>query len=287
VLSAFAAAIALPPTMAWAQSANTTNPQVSELEKTLDGRIGVYALDTGSGRQFAHRADERFPLCSTFKVIAAGAILHKSAHVPGLLQQHVRYTKSDLVAYSPVTEKHVADGMTVSELCAAALQYSDNTAGNLLMKMIGGPAGVTKFASAIGNKTFRLDRWETALNEAIPGDPRDTSTPQAMAHSLERLLLGNILQPDQRAQLKDWMMGNTTGAKRIKAGVPSDWEIGDKTGTGDYGSANDLAILMPSDRAPIIMAIYTTRRKKDAEARNDIIAAAAKIAVTALSSALA
>lgn len=253
--------------------------QLAKIEKDLDGRLGVYALNIANGAQLGYRADERFPLCSTFKVLAASAILKKSEQMPGLLQQRVHYQKGDLVNYSPITEKHVDNGMIVAELCAAALQYSDNTAGNLLMKMLGGPQSVTEFARSIGNIKFRLDRWETELNTAIPGDLRDTATPRSMGHSLQRLTLGNALAPLQRQQLCSWLYGNTTGATRIKAGTPADWKIGDKTGTGDYGTGNDIAVLWPPKRNPIVVTIYTTRHKQDAKARNDIIATTAQVIV--------
>ena len=167
------------------------------------------------------------------------------------MQQRIKYQQRDLVTYSPITEQHVKDGMTVAALCAAAMQYSDNTASNLLMKILGGPEAVTAFARSIGDRQFRLDRWETALNSSIPGDRRDTSTPNAMGQSLQRLALGNALEPHLQAQLQAWLRGNTTGAARIRAGVPADWQVGDKTGTGDYGTANDIAVLWPPRRSPV------------------------------------
>lgn len=260
-------------------SAMSAHRQLEAIEKDLDGRLGVFALDTATGEQLAYRADERFAFCSTFKVIAASAILAKSVQMPGLLQQRIAYTKKDLVTYSPITEKHVGAGMTVAELCAAALQYSDNTAANLLIANLGGTETVTAFARSIGDDAFRLDRWETELNSAIPGDLRDTTTPMAMGRSLNRLALGDGLKPEQRAQLCDWLLGNTTGAMRIKKALPADWKIGDKTGTGDYGTANDVGIVWPVGRAPVIVAIYTTRNVKNAEPRNDTIAAASRVVV--------
>lgn len=260
-----------------APAADAALGQLRKLEQALDGRLGVYARDTGSGAQLAYRADERFPMCSTFKIMAAAAILARGAQESSLLERRIAYPKTELVSYSPVTEKHVGDGMTVAELCAAALQYSDNTAANLLMKILGGPAGVTAYARTIGDTTFQLERWETALNSAIPGDLRDTSTPAAMGRSLQRLALGDGLPPSQRAQLCDWLRGNTTGDARIRAGVPAGWQVGDKTGSGDYGTANDAGVLWPPERAPIVLAIYTTDHQPDAHWRNDVIAAAAKI----------
>lgn len=253
--------------------------RLEKLEKDLGGRLGVFVLDTATGTQFGYRAEERFALCSTFKVLAAAAILKKSEQVEGLMQQFVKYGQSDLVSYSPITQKHIGEGMTVADLCAAGIQYSDNTAGNLLMTILGGPRAVSAFARTIGDTEFRLDRWETALNTAIPNDPRDTSTPMAMGRSLHRLVLVDALQPAHRTQLRDWLLGNTTGAARIRAGVPTDWTVADKTGGGDYGTANDVAVLWPPHREPVVIAVYTTQHTKDATARSDVIASAAQIAL--------
>jgi beta-lactamase class A len=265
---------------AWAKGdAVSAQTKLTELERTLAGRLGVFALNTANGQQLSYHADEYFPMCSTFKVLLASAILKRSTQIDGLMQQRIKYQQSDLVTYSPITERHVEDGMTVSALCAAAIQYSDNTASNLLMKILGGSGAVTTFARSIGDRQFRLDRWETALNSSIPGDRRDTSTPNAMASSLQRLAFGDALEPRLQLQLRVWLQGNTTGAARIRAAVPTDWEVGDKTGTGDYGTANDLAVLWPPRRSPVVVAIYTTQGEKDAKARNDVIASAARIVV--------
>ncbi|MCY1276413.1 Beta-lactamase Toho-1 [compost metagenome] len=275
------ASAALP--VAWAFAAEVASrsaqDRLEQLERDLGGRLGLFALDSADGAWLGHRADEPFPLCSTFKAILAAAILQRSTSTAGLLEQRINYAQSSLVEYSPITERHLAGGMTVAELCAAAIQYSDNTAANLLMELLGGPTAVTEFALSIGDSAFRLDRWETELNTAIPGDPRDTTTPSAMGRSLQRLVLGDALGVAQRQQLADWLLGNTTGAARIRAGVPSEWQVGDKTGTGVYGTANDVAVLWPPQRSPIIVAIYTTRHEQDAEARNDVIAAAARVVV--------
>ncbi|KVE32655.1 class A beta-lactamase [Burkholderia sp. TSV86] len=254
-----------------------------ELEASFDGRIGVAALDTATNAKIAHRADERFAFCSTFKMMLSAAVLARSAAEPDLLPRRIAYAKRDLVEYSPITGKHVGAGMTAAELCAAALQYSDNTAANLLISLLGGPQAVTAYARSIGDAVFRLDRWETELNTAIPGDLRDTTTPSAMAASLHRLLLGDALGQVQREQLNGWMLDNTTGNERIRAGVPTAWRVADKTGTGDYGTANDIGVLYPPGRAPIVLAIYTTGRVQQARARNDVIASAARIVARAFS----
>jgi len=260
-----------------AHASASARQQLSAIENSLDGRLGLFACDTADGRRLAYRADERFPLCSTFKLLLVSAILKMSMQQAGLMQHVLSYRQSDLVDYSPITEKHVGAGMSITALCAAALQYSDNTAANLLIAQLGGLAAVTAFARSIGDQQFRLDRWETDLNTAIPGDPRDTSTPEAMGASLQRLALGDVLAPAQREQLCLWLRGNTTGAARIKAGIPASWTIGDKTGGGQYGTANDIAVLWPPQRSPVILAIYTTRHQQAATACNELIAAAARV----------
>lgn len=273
-------------------SAPVTNPAASAvladaqarlaaLEQAAGGRLGVGAIDCGNGRRLGYRADQRFPMCSTFKAIAAAAILAHGTNVPGWLDQRVRYTKADLVSYSPITEQHVDDGMSIGALCAATIQYSDNAAANLLMKLIGGPGGVTGFARSVGDTVFRLDRWETELNTAIPGDPRDTTTPQAMATLLRRVALDDGLAPAQRDQLQDWMRGNTTGDTRIRAGVPAGWAVADKTGTGAYGSSNDIGIVFPPNGAPLVLALYYTQADPQAKANSEILAAATKIVISA------
>jgi beta-lactamase class A len=251
--------------------------RLTELERRFDTRLGVYALDTGSGRELAHRGDERFAMCSTFKALAAAAVLDGTP--PEHLDDRVRYTQADLVDYSPVTEQHVADGMTIRELCDAAVRFSDNTAGNLLLADLGGPGGITAFARSLGDQVTRLDRTEPELNTAIPGDERDTTSPRAIAGLLNAVVLGDRLGPDDRAQLTGWLVGNTTGDARIRAGVPQGWRVGDKTGTGSYGTSNDVGVVWPPDRAPIVLAILTSRTAEDAETDEALLAEATRVAV--------
>ncbi len=275
-ISLGAMVLALP---AWAQPSPLARLQA--LEQSFDGQLGVWALDTGSGAVLGYREDQRFAFCSTFKVMLAGAILRLDEQQPGLLQRRIEYTKAQLVSYSPVTERHLGTGMTVAELCAAGLQYSDNTAANLLLGVVGGPAVLTAFARQSGDPVFRLDRYETALNSAWPGDPRDTTTPRAMASSLQRLALGDGLTAASRDRLQAWLRGNTTGDARIRAGVPKGWAVGDKTGSGDYGVANDVAVIWPRQRAAWVLAVYTRGTDKASPMRNDVIAAATQIVVDA------
>lgn len=261
--------------------AGKAQDRLAELETSVGGRLGIAALNTADGTWIKHRPDERFPFCSTFKVLVAGAILKRSAAESSLLQRQILYSKNDLVTYSPITEKHVGPGMTVADLCAAALQYSDNTAANLLMKILGGPEAVTLFARSVGDRQFRLDRWETDLNSAIPGDDRDTVTPAGMARSLQRLALGNALDEAERTQLVAWMRGNTTGAARIRAGVPAEWQVADKTGSGNYGTTNDVGVVYRSGKAALVIAIYYTQQDKDAPMRNEVIEKAAALVAEA------
>ncbi|SEK09646.1 MULTISPECIES: class A beta-lactamase [unclassified Variovorax] len=265
-----------------ASSSLSAEAQLAELERASGGRIGVAGLHTGSGARFQHRAHERFPMCSTFKLMLAAAVLERSAKDASLLSRQLSYGKSDLIANSPITEKHVATGMNVADLCAATIQYSDNAAANVLLKLLGGPPEVTAFSRRIGDQTFRLDRTEPELNTSIPGDLRDTTTPAAMSDSVQRLVLGDALGAPQRDQLKTWLLGNTTNKERFLAGVPAGWKVGDKTGGGSYGSNNDVGVLWPPAGAPLVLSVYLTFPEKDAKTRNDVVASATRIAVTAL-----
>ncbi|MFF2504635.1 class A beta-lactamase [Streptomyces sp. NPDC058067] len=259
--------------------------RLRELEAGYPGRIGVHALDTGTGACLAYRADERFAIASTFKVLAAAAVLRRGREQePGLLDVLVRYTRDDLVAASPRTTLHLETGMTVRELCDATITYSDNTAGNLLLRRIGGPSGVTAFARSLGDRETRLDRWETDLNTNIPGDPRDTTTPAAMTADLRALVLGDALHPLDRGQLTRWLVENTTGDKRIRAGLPPGWRVADKTGSPAYGGVNDVAVAWPpGGRAPLVISVYTTRLDADTPGEDRIAADITRIAVDTLS----
>ena len=278
------AALALP-ALGLAGTVHATDAAFADLERRAGDRLGVAAWRRGGTNVIAWREDERFPFCSTAKVMVVGTVLAQAARAPGLLDERVRYRKTDLVSWSPVTERHVDDGMTVAGLCAAALQVSDNTACNLLLDRIKGPAAVNAFARRIGDTAFRLDRRETALNSAVPGDPRDTTTPRAMARSLEALLLEEALAPDARQRLLDWMFANTTGKERIQAGFPADWRVADKTGTGAYGTTNDVGIAFPPRGQPVIVAIYYTGATPDAQSDSKVVADAAAIVARALAAA--
>ncbi|WP_017596165.1 class A beta-lactamase [Nocardiopsis potens] len=255
--------------------------EFKELEKEYDARLGVYAVDTGSEEEIGYRADERFAFCSTFKALAVGALLDRFPDEK--LDEVVTYSEEDLVDHSPITEKHVDTGMTLRDISDAAMRYSDNTAANLLFDQFGGPKGLEAQLGEIGDETTSMDRYETELNSAIPGDERDTSTPRALASDLREYALGDTLKEEERVFLTDLLKGNTTGDALIRAGVPDDWKVGDRTGGGDYGTRNAIAVLWPSDGAdPIVVSILTTRDDKDAEWQEALVADAAEVVADTL-----
>ena len=243
-----------------------------EIEASVAGRLGVAVLDTATGRIDGHRLDDRFPLCSTFKWLAAALILRRVDEGAEQLDRRVRFGREALLANSSESEKHLADGMSIGEMCEAAVTISDNAAANLLLHSFGGPPAVTRFARSLGDTMTRLDRTEPTLNESRLGDPRDTTSPRAMSTALNAALLGNGLSPRGRAQLLQWMQATKTGDERLRAGMPATWKVGDKTGTGAHGSTNDVAILMPPDRAPLIVAAYLTQTSAPMPQRNKALA---------------
>jgi beta-lactamase class A len=217
-------------------------------------------------------------MCSTFKFLAAAAVLKKVDAGKARLDQEIAYGEKDLLDYAPETKKHVAEGhMRLGDLCAAAIQWSDNTAANLILKQIGGPAGFTRYARSIGDKVTRLDRTEPTLNTAVPGDPRDTTTPAAIAHTLEIVLTKGVLSAASVRQLEDWMIGDKVADARLRAGLPKDWSIGDKTGTGDNGTANVVAIIRPPNRKPLFAASYLTGSKGTPAERNAVHAEVGRV----------
>lgn len=259
----------------------TADPRVARelrvLERKFDARLGVYALDTGSGRTVTHRPDERFAYASTCKALLAGAVLDKNSLRQ--MDRLVRYGRDDLISASPITEQHVDTGLTLRELCDAAVRYSDNTAANLLFHELGSPGALQAALRSLGDNVTRCDRYEAALSEATPGDLRDTSTPRALATGLRAYVLGSTLPADKRAVLTDLLRRNTTGDHTIRAGTPDGWQVGDKTGTGGYGTRNDIAIIWPPGAAPIALAVLSRRDAKDSERDDALIAGAAKVAL--------
>jgi beta-lactamase class A len=242
-----------------AQTPSSISRDIAELERRTGGRLGVAAIDTGTKVRIDYRAFEAFPMCSTFKLLLAGAILARVDSGKERLDRGVPFSNRDLLDYAPVTSAHVSDGsLTVGELTAAAVEVSDNTAANLLLASIGGPDGLNTFIRSLGDRITQLDRTEPSLNEAAIGDPRDTTEPNAMVKDVEKILLGSTLSIASRELLTSWLIASTTGSACVRAGIPKGWKAGDKTGSGERGTRNDVAILWPPRRAPIIVAAYLT-----------------------------
>jgi beta-lactamase class A len=258
------------------ESYNAPGRRIADLEKRLDLRIGVAALDTANGNSIFYREAERFLMCSTFKVMLVAAVLTRVDAGKERLDRIIRYQKSDLLDYAPETGRNVTRGMSVGALCAAAVEVSDNTAANLLFATIGGPAGLTSFARDLGDSRTRFDRIEGALN--VPDGERDTTVPSAMLANLRDVLLGDTLSAVSRKLLADWMIAATTGLTRLRAGLPPGWKAGDKTGSGAAGALNDIAILWPpAGRAPVLVCAYTDGNKAGNAAQDHALADIGKI----------
>jgi beta-lactamase class A len=258
--------------------------QLKELETKFDARLGVFAIDVSTGKSLGQRQDERFAILSVFKGYACGALLKAHPLSTGYFDQRIKFTQADIIANSPVSSQHVATGMTVSELCHATITKSDNTAGNQILKLLGGPAKLTEFARSINDPATRLDRWEPELNIVPPGEQLDTTTPAAIGNAYRSMVLGDALGAPERAQLKDWLIATVTGNTRIRAGLPKSWITGDKTGTGYAGAANDVAITWPTPDSPLVIAVMTDKPNaaKDINGDNALLAEAAQIAARTL-----
>jgi beta-lactamase class A len=244
----------------------------ARLEKDNNGRLGVAVVDTGSGESIGYREDERFAMCSTFKMLLAAAVLERVDAGKEKLDRTIKIAATGFLPNSPVSLEHADRSMTIGELCGAIVTRSDNTAANLLLASIGGPAGITRFARSLGDVVTRLDRVETALNEALPGDPRDTTSPAAMAANMRVLLAGNTLSPASREQLILWLVANKTGDERIRAGLKGSWRVGDKTGSNGDNTTNDVAIIWPGHQAPVLVAAYLTACAGPESKRNAVLA---------------
>lgn len=252
--------------------------RLAALEVVSGGRLGVAILDPERSATVNHRGGERFAMCSTFKVLACAALLARIDRGEDRLDRRVFFAEKDVLTYSPASKAFAGpSGMTLDAICEAALTLSDNTAANLILAAIGGPSGVTAFARAIGDGTTRLDRIEPELNEATPGDPRDTTTPLAMLDDLSRILLGDILSAASRAHLEGWMVASKTGRRRLRAGLPKDWTVGDKTGGGDHGATNDIAVIKPPGRGPLLVTAYFAEAPGPMEGREQVLAEIGRI----------
>ena len=237
--------------------------KLTAIAARVGGRVGIHWYDTHTGARIAFDDGSRYAMASTFKMLLAAAVLSKVDRGELALATKLPFGEKDILPTAPVSLKHLPDGViTIREACAAIVEVSDNTAANLLLRQIGGPEGFTKFARSIGDTTTRLDRYELELNSNEPGDPRDTTTPEAMVGSMELVLLKDALSAESRRLLTDWMISARPGLNRIRAGLPSDWKAGDKTGTGRNGAVNDLAIIWPPGRKPILLAIYMSESRK-------------------------
>ncbi len=247
------------------------------LETQSGGRLGVAALDLESGVARAYKARQRFPMCSTFKFVLAACVLARVDQGRENLGRKIPVRASDLVSHAPTVEKHVGDAMTLDALCEAAITQSDNAAANLILGQVGGPKGFTAFARNLGDPITRLDRWEPDMSASTPGDLRDTTSPQAMLENMRKLVLGTALTPASRQRLIDWLVGNQTGNATLRAGLPGVWRIGDKTGAGDHGTRNDVAIAWPPGRKPILVSAYLTGSRLNASGRDAVLAEVGRI----------
>lgn len=275
-------AVAGPSGLAAAPELAALADDFARIERDSGGRLGVAVIDTATGARAGHRADERFAMCSTFKLLLAAAVLARVDAGRETLDRRIAIDPSALLDWAPLTRPNAGGTMTVAALAKAAMVMSDNTAANLLLDTLGGPLGLTAWLRLLGDPVTRLDRTEPTLNEARHGDPRDTTTPSAMAADIERLVLGDALSPASRDLLTGWLVGNRTGAARLRAGLPTDFKVGEKTGTGERGATNDVGLFWPPGRKPVIVAVYLTETTAPAAARDATIAAVAKAVAGAL-----
>lgn len=237
-------------------------PALVAYERDTGGRIGVYAENLSSGAKIAWRADERFVMCSTFKASLAAFVLARVDNGEEKLANMVAYGQKDIEEYAPVAKQNLAQGakeaaMSVSDMCKAIVELSDNTCANMLLARVGGPEALTAFWRRAGDTVSRLDHNEPELNRSPPGDPHDTTTPSAMAGNVRRFLLGSVLTPSSREQLTQWMVDCKTGNNRLRGGLPKDWKVGDKTGNNGKDASGDIAIAWPKSGGPVVMAAYT------------------------------
>ncbi|PJM97317.1 class A beta-lactamase [Streptomyces sp. CB01373] len=260
-----------------------TTARLRALEQEHGARLGVFAHNPGTGRTVRYRAEERFPMCSVFKTLAAAAVLRDLDRHGEVLSRRVHYTEADLVPEgSDQTRAHLATGMTVAELADVAIRFSDNTAGNLLLRELGGPTAITRFARTLGDPVTRLDRWEPDLNTAEPWRLTDTTSPRAIGRTYARLVLGDALNRRDRRTLRHWLLNNTTSTHRFRAGLPPTWTVADKTGTGAHGTANDVGVAWTESSSPVVLAVLSTKPAQDAPYDDALVARAAAVVAEAL-----
>lgn len=248
----------LPVLLATPALASTTTAFFTAREHLTGGHIGLYAQNLGTGRSLAWRADERFAMCSTFKMSLAACVLTRTAQGQEQLGRVIPYGPADILDYAPIAKQNLSTGgMTVEAMCAAAVTYSDNTCTNSLLASIGGPAALTRFWRANGDTVTRLDHNEPLLNRSPPGDPQDTTTPAAMAGNLRSFLLGDTLTPESRTRLTGWMLDCQTGNGLISAGLPPGWKFAQKTGNNGYDAQGDIGVAWPTSSRPVLISVYT------------------------------
>jgi beta-lactamase class A len=273
-------AMLLRPSVLLAADAHGAKAKLAALESQYGGRLGVAMLDTGSGTRVGYRDDERFLMCSTFKMLLVAAVLARVDRGQEHLDQRLTFGKDALLEYAPITSKHVGPpGMTLAELCQAAVALSDNTAANVLMAHLGGPSAVTAYARQLGDAITRLDHIEPELNRPSADPASDTTTPNAMLANLQKLTLGHVLSDASRKQLIEWLCQTSTGKNLLRAGVPSDWRVGEKTGSGS-SQRNDVAIMWPPNRHALLITAYYTNAQMDDDQRASVLAAVGRIAAT-------
>ncbi len=269
-------------TTAPARASDGVTGGLRALEEQYGARLGVYAHNVRTGETIRHRADTLFPICSLFKTLAAAAVLRDLDRDGEVLARRIHYTAADLLENSDVTREHLATGMTIAELCDATIRHSDNTAGNLLLRELGGPTAITRFARSLGDPVTRLDRWETELNSAEPWRITDTTSPRAIGRTYARLVLGDALSRPDRALLTHWLLHNQTSSTRLRAGLPSSWAVADKTGGGSYGTNNNVGIAWTEDGTPLVLSLMSRKFDQDATTENKLIADTAHLLAGAL-----
>lgn len=259
--------------------------EIERIESHLDARVGFAAYDTESDMRWEYNSEQRFALASTFKTLACAALLERVDAGSEQLTRSISVSSSGLVTYSPVLEEYADNrNINLSELCEATMTISDNTAANLILQSLGGPESVTVFSRQLGDDVTRLDRWETELNEAVPSDERDTTTPNAMIGNLEQLLLGNVLTEESRNLLKTWLINNQVADDLFRSVKPDGWIIGDRTGAGGFGSRAITAVIWPPEREPIFVAFYITETTASFEERNAAIAQLGRVFMESIES---
>ncbi|WP_210589518.1 class A beta-lactamase [Streptomyces sp. GESEQ-35] len=282
VLATAAATVVATAAPAAATADTEVTARLRALEEQHGARLGVFAHNLSSKRTVRHRADERFPVCSVFKTLAAAAVLRDLDRHGEVLARRIHYTEADLVDGSDRTREHLAEGMTIAELADVAIRYSDNTAGNLLLRELGGPTAITRFARSLGDRVTRLDRWETELNSAEPWRVTDTTSPYAIGRTYAHLVLGDALNRTDRQLLTHWLLNNTTSGARFRAGLPKTWTIADKTGSGSYGTVNNVGIAWTENGTPLVLAVLATKPAQDAAWDNALVAETAAVLAQAV-----